>query len=92
MIAYANAPLFHARAITGWLAGSLVSKPGTSDYAVRLPNGRHLAVNPFGIYEDRDPGSFGAYETAKVRGTNLVYTYDFSGVTIIHVIPFVGDL
>ncbi len=93
MIAFANAPLFNVRAITGWTLGTLVSKPGTTDeFAVQLSSGRHLAVNPFGVYEDRDPGTFGGYETTKVRGTNLVYRYEFGGIQIVHVIPFVADL
>jgi hypothetical protein len=93
MIAFANSPLFNVRPITGWLVGTLVPKPGTPDeYAVELPSGRQLAVNPFGNYEDRPAGTFGGYESLKVRGTNLVYHYTFDNIAITHVIPFVGDL
>lgn len=92
MILFANAPLF-SRTPTGWLKGTLVQKPGSTDeYAVQLLSGDHLAVDPFGQYSTRPAGTFGAYETVRVRQNNLVLVYMFNGVDINHVIPFVGDL
>lgn len=94
MIIFANAPLFNAyTVVTGWRQGTLVSKPGTADeFAVLLPSGRHLSIGPYGAYEDRPAGTFGAYETVRVRGTNLVIQYTFENRFVAHVIPFVGDL
>ena len=93
MILFASKPLFNdAAPIVGWLKGTLVPKPGTADFAGQLPNGNHLAVNPAGNYEERPAGTFGTYETIRVRGTNLVVQYTDNGADVIHVIPFVADL
>lgn len=58
---------------SGWLAGTVAPSARAGYVVVTLASGRVLSLQPGGEYGDRDPGTDGPWEQAKVTGNVLAF-------------------
>lgn len=78
-IAYQDRPVFFSNVASPlWLPGSLDAVDG--GHVVTLPTGRVLSVQPDGSFQDRDPGTAGAYEVCQIDPAINVLRFNPAGV------------
>jgi hypothetical protein len=73
-IAFQNDHVFGAP--DGWLEGTLSPSAREGYVVLTLDNGRVFSMQEGGIYGDRDAGTDGPWEQAKVTGNVLAYNND----------------
>lgn len=67
----------------GWLEGTVAPSARIGYVVVTLASGRVFSMDPDGFYSDRDPGTDGPWEQAKVTGNVLAFNPDNNPYAVV---------